>query len=395
MEISLKIFRYQPNRKIQLSTIIWFAFAAIAVILEILRGKINNYLIYKYVFWHTLHQTNLYTYYPGEYVDLNHYGPLFSLIILPFAMLPDWLGVLLWALANAGVLFYAINRLPVSDKSKNLILLISSIEMMTSIHNVQFNPMLTGWLILIFISIHKDKTFLAGILTIAGFLIKIYGLAGIAFFPFSKNKMRFTGYLIFWLLVLFCLPMIISSPSYILQTYLDWFHALVDKNAANVQLTSFGIDISVMGLIRRIFSLHDMPNYFVLIPASIAILAPLLRFSQYADNRFQLNYLAFILISIVIFSSSAESPTYIIAVTGVAIWYCQINIEKKSPETYVLLLVLILTSLSSTDLFPRSIREHWVKPYSLKALPCFIVWIIILLQLLLIKSEDLPKTSEL
>lgn len=395
MEISIKIFRYQPNKKIQLSAIIWFAFAAIAVILEILRGKINNYLIYKYVFWHALHQTNLYTHYPGEYVDLNHYGPLFSLLILPFAMLPDWLGVFLWALVNAGLLFYSINQLPVSDKNKNLILLISSIEMMTSIHNVQFNPMLTGWLILIFISIQKDKTFLAGFLTIAGFLIKVYGLAGIAFFLFSKNKMRFTGYLICWLLVLFCLPMLISSPSYILQTYMDWFHALVDKNAANVQLTSYGIDISVMGLIRRIFGIHDMPNYFVLIPACIAILAPMLRFSQYTDNRFQLNYLAFILISIVIFSSSAESPTYILAVTGVAIWYCQINKEKISPETCVLLLVLILTSLSSTDFFPRTIREHWVKPYSLKALPCFIVWIIILLQLLLSKSEVLPKTAEL
>lgn len=49
--------------------------------------KCNNFLIFKYVFWHTWNQTSLYAPY-AEYFDTNHYGPFFSLIIAPFAVVP-------------------------------------------------------------------------------------------------------------------------------------------------------------------------------------------------------------------------------------------------------------------------------------------------------------------
>ena len=391
METLVNIFKVNPNRKIQLSAILWFAFALIGVLIELHRGTINNYLIYKNVFWHTIYQTNLYIYYPNEYLDLNHYGPLFSLVIFPFAILPDWLGVTMWALLNAAMLFYAINKLPVSNVSKNIILLISSIEMMTSIQNVQFNPMLTAWLILTFICIQKEKILFAAFLIIAGFLTKVYGIAGIAFLLFSKDKGKFLLYLLIWFVVLFCLPMIISSPAFIFQTYIDWFHALVVKNAENVRLTNYGIDISVMGLIRRIFNIHNLPNSFILLPAFLVTSLLLLKFKLYDDLKFRLNFLSFVLISVVIFSSSAESPTYIIAVTGVAIWYCQTDFKNSTFETYVLLFVILITSLASTDLFPGYIKKHWIKPFSVKALPCVLVWLLLFVQLLRSKEENFKK----
>ena len=49
----------------------------------------NNFLIFKGVYWHTVNGTSLYAAYPSEYSDVNHYGPLFSLIIAPFALLPE------------------------------------------------------------------------------------------------------------------------------------------------------------------------------------------------------------------------------------------------------------------------------------------------------------------
>ena len=142
-------FLFDPERRIQFSTIIWFSLALTAVMLELQRGSINNYLIFKNVFWHTWRQENLYTHYPGQYDDLNHYGPLFSVFIFPFAILPDWIGVILWAMANAGMLFYAIQRLPVSEENKSIIVAFAAIEMMTSIHNVQFNATVAAWIILI------------------------------------------------------------------------------------------------------------------------------------------------------------------------------------------------------------------------------------------------------
>jgi Glycosyltransferase family 87 len=393
MKVLLSNLRYDSKRRIQPSAFIWFLLAIIAVLVELHRGSINNYLIFKGVFWHTINQSNLYIYYPGEYLDLNHYGPVFSLFIFPFAILPNWLGVILWAVLNAWILFYAINQLPVSPSSKNIILLLSSIEMMTSIHNVQFNPMLTGWLILTFVCINKDKTALACFFIVAGFLIKIYGLAGILFFFFSKEKLKFVTCLLFWLILLFLLPMTISSPSFIIQSYLDWFHALVDKNAVNIRLDSYGIDLSVMGMIRRVLKIDTLTNASILIPAIIAISIPLLKIRLYDDINFRLSYLALILISVVIFSSSAESPTFVIAVTGVAIWYAINYTEKRGLEMVLLVFVMCITCLSNTDLFPKYIYNHVIKPFSLKALPCFIIWIVLLVNLLVARPVSTSSTQ--
>jgi Glycosyltransferase family 87 len=377
-----KYLRLDPGRKINMITLLWFLLAFIAVLVELQRGSINNYLIFKNVFWHTWHQENLYIHYPGEYKDLNHYGPLFSFIILPFAILPDWLGVILWAIANTWMLLYAIQQLPISEKNKNIILLFTSIEMMTSIHNVQFNTTAAAWIILSYVLTKKNQTALSCLLIVAGFLIKVYGIVGILFIVFSQERKKFLGYLIFWLIVLYSLPMVISSYQFIYQSYFEWFRALVDKNSVNIQLKSYGIDISVMGMIRRIFSIPGFPNWIIILPAVAAIFMPLLFSQRRREIPFQLNYLSLLLISICIFSTSAESPTYVIAVTGVALWYA-ISVKDETIVNKLLpALVLIFTSLSSTDLFPKFFKNEWIKPYSLKALPCFLVWLKILSALL-------------
>jgi hypothetical protein len=83
------------NKKVPLVCIIWFALALIAALCEVWRSTINNYLIFEHVFWHSINQKNLYTAYPGEYDDTNHYGPFFSFMIAPFAVLPNWLGCII------------------------------------------------------------------------------------------------------------------------------------------------------------------------------------------------------------------------------------------------------------------------------------------------------------
>ena len=48
----------------------------------------------------------------------------------------------------------------------------------------------------------------------------------------------------------------------------------------------------------------------------------------------------------------------------------------------------ILTSLSPSDLFPRYIRVNYVQHYSLKALPCVIVWFVIIYQMLIVDFKN-------
>ena len=94
-------------------------FAATGAVLKIRLGesKYNNFRIFRYVFWHTIHQTNLYSEYPSEYVDTNHYGP-FSVIIAPFALMPVPLGCFFWCMANAAILLYSVRQLPLSFKNQ-------------------------------------------------------------------------------------------------------------------------------------------------------------------------------------------------------------------------------------------------------------------------------------
>lgn len=364
------------RRKIPLITIIWFTLALVAVISELSRNSINNYLIFKYVFWHAIDQTSLYAAYP-DYVDTNHYGPLFSVVIAPFAVLPNWLGCSLWALANAWILLYAINRLKISRSNKLIILAVSAIEMMTSIHSVQFNPATGAWLILTYALVEDEEDFWATMFIAAGFLIKLYGIAGLLFFVFSKHKLKFIFYFIFWMVVLFCLPMIFSSPSYIIDSYKEWIQSLAEKNEKNTSgsVVATFQDISVMGMARRISGDPTISSLVFLVPAAALILIPLLRFKQYVSEKFRISYLAIVIITVIVFSSSAESATYVIALPGACIWYILHRNNYKTASTVMLILLFLFTVLSPTDLVPRFFRENVVRAYSLKALPCFLIWL--------------------
>ena len=205
-----------------------------------------------------------------------------------------------------------------------------------------------------------------------GFFVKIYGIGALLFFVFSRHKIKFILSFLFWSVALFCLPMLISSPRFIIQSYVDWYHSLVEKNAQNT--FSLMQNISVMGMIRKTVHWTAFNDVYVLIPALLMITAPLFRFKQYAAKDFRLSYLAIVLISVVIFSTSAESATYVIAMVGAGIWYVLYKHPGK-PIIFTLIFVLILTSLSSTDLFPKYLQTHYVRVFALKALPCFIIWL--------------------
>jgi hypothetical protein len=378
---------------IGLPVAIWFGATMLAALLEMSRGvgEINNFLIYRGVYEHTIQQVNLYLTYPSEYSDSNHYGPLFSILIAPFTWLPLFLGCTLWCLANCWVLYYAIKKLNLSKTQFYTVLLISCIEQMTATHSVQFNTMLTGFMLLSYAYIKDNKISAATLLIAAGFLIKLYSIVGLVLFLFTDKKITFVISFILWVIVLFALPMLISSPEFIIQSYRDWFHSLVEKNGTNIDISiASGMqDISVGGMVRRIFNLHNLPNYFITIPAGLLILFPLLRFKQFRSEQFTLTYYCMLLISVVIFSSSAESPTYIIAVTGIAIWFA-IQQELNKKQIALLIFLFLFTILSPTDLFPKAIRDGFFVKYSLKALPCFIAWLTIIATLIT-KSYSLSQ----
>ena len=87
------------------------------------KTKYNNYLIYKNVYFNTINQISLYAENRALFLDSNHYGPLFSIIIAPFALLPDGLGMVFWNVFNVCFLIWAVSKLPINESKIALIFL--------------------------------------------------------------------------------------------------------------------------------------------------------------------------------------------------------------------------------------------------------------------------------
>lgn len=366
---------------------IWYLITALALIKILNSGVYNNFLIFKFTFFSLLDQRNLFLPQPENFQHYNLYGPIFGVLIAPFAILPNWLGHTLWTFFNSFILLYAIRKLPLSSGATLSILLIAAHENLTSILSSQFNPSMTAIILLTYTFIDQKKDFWAGLMIVLGTFIKIYGIVGLAFFLFSKNKLKLISSLIFWSAIAFCIPMLVSSPEHIFQTYKDWYVAITEKNRMNSTLIT-DQDLCLMGMARRISGNLSIPNWPFLGTGIILFALPYLRISQYKEPAFRLLILSSTLIFTVIFSTSSESPTYIIAFTGVAIWFVIQKRPFKNWQIALFIFAMVLTSFSPSDLFPRSIRNEFIKPYSLKALPCVLIWFVICFQLL---TEDFRK----
>lgn len=363
----------------------WLLYLAVAVfscILKYERHIDNNYLIFREAFYHLKDQVNMYAAYPKQYYDFYYYGPLFGLFAAPFALPSEAVGLFLWEMANTIALLIAVNMLPLSINRKKIILLLCAIEFSNAVFSMQFNPMIAGFIIIGFILVEKGKDEWATFFIVLGALMKLYPIVGLTFFLFSKNKPKFIISTVVWFAVLLALPMLISSKEFVITSYHQWFAALSFKNQLNHQLASRAQDICIMGVVRDLTQNPNISDLPFLIFGAIVFALPLLRFSQYKSVRFRLQILATALIMVVIFSTGAESPTYIIAVTGIFLW--MMMQEKPFTKTNIVLIVLLLviTGLGLTDAMPQPFRGEVIGKYGIKAWPCIIVWLIISYELL-------------
>ena len=372
--------------------VIYIIVAAITAFSKYKRGVggYNNYLIFKGVFYNTLQEKNIFLQYPDLFFDSNHYGVFFSLLIAPFALMPDWLGCILWNVAVTMVFLYAIYKLPFSDRKKSFFAWLCLQEFITAATYFQFNIALTGLLMLSAIYVYERKETKSASAILIGTFVKVYGIVGLSAFFFIKNKLRFIISLIVIAVLFFLLPMIISSPKFGLQSYFDWYTSLSEKNLSN-QVLGNRQDYSLMGVVRRFLQDASISNLVFLIPGFIIFMTPYLRISQYKNLSFQLMILASTLLFLVLFSSGSESPTYIIAVAGVMIWFLmQKTISKVNVG--ILIFVMIFTCFAFSDLFPKSIKEEIFVKYSTKAIPCIVVWFRVMYELL---TKDFEKEYKL
>ncbi len=348
---------------------LWLLLALVAAVLK----QCNNFAIFRHVFWHTLHQLPLFAPYPAEYADVNHYGPLFSLVIAPFALPPVWLGHALWLLALSGLLYWSIRELPIAKGSRIFILWFCAHELLTALFMSQFNIAIAAIILGSYILLSKEKEPWAALLIVLGTLVKIYGIVGLAFLFFSRHRGRFILWLAIWSVVLFAAPMAISSPEYVVSQYAAWWEELLIKNQGNH--FSLMQNISLLGMVRKISGIATYSDLWIIAPGLALFGLPYLRFSQFKHPSFRLFILASVLLFVVLFSTGSESSSYIIALVGASIWYTSAPWKRSRLDLGLMIFAFILTSLSPSDLFPAYIRREFVLPYALKAFPCVLIWL--------------------
>ncbi len=335
----------------------------------------NNYVIFRQAYNHLLDHKDMYVLYPGEHHDYYKYSPGFATAFGILAWLPDGLGLIIWNLLNFFVFFLALTRISVPWAARIPLLLVFTFpELLTSIQNLQSNGLMTGLLLFAFIDFEKSKPGRAAIWIALAAFIKIYaGLAALLFLIYP-GRARFLIHGLIAGSILFCLPMVLVPPGEMWIQYLGWWRILSQDHEA-----SFGISLlHLIHLVQPGFqskTLVQALGLILIVPA----LFPLRKFSNILSR---VNLLALLLLTMVIYNHKSESATFILAVTGIGIWY----FSKSKPtglETVSIGLAFIFTVLSASDLFPVSVRKNWFVPYGIKLWPCILVYLLVLKELVL------------
>jgi len=325
----------------------------------------NNYIIFRQSFVHLAGHQDLYTQYLAEHWDYFRYSPSFALAFGAFAWMPDLVGLVLWNTLNVAVLFLGWMALPLRDDRVRLAAAwFAAVEVMTALQNAQSNVLIAGLLLLAFSFLERRQLALAPLMIVAAAFIKLFGLVAFSLFLLYPEKKKFILFSALWGIVVGLLPLVVVSPAELVRLYEGWWGLLSMDYAGPAGL-------SVMAWLQSWFHLNP-PRAIVTLVGMALFCWPLMQVERYRDFNFRLLFLCNVLIWVVIFNYKAESSSYVIAICGVALWY--VSRTRNWMDLALVSIAFIFTCLSPTDVFPSSLSAAFFVPYSIKAVPCILIW---------------------
>ena len=381
-----RIKKFLSHEKVILS--VYVILSIVIALQHYSRGplKYNNFVIFRQSLFHLLEHKNLHLGYPNEYFDLFLYHPTFCILFSPFSFLPLPVSLVLWTVGCAVVLFFGIKSLPISYENKLFFWWFILVELVTSLHGQQTNPIIAALGLFTFTYLEKDKQKWAALFPVLAFCIKGYGLIFAALFLFYPKRGQYILYSVLWLILLAFLPLPAVGTDHFVQIYKDWAACLVSDHKVN-----FGF--SIMGLMKVWWpALTDNGvmriQYAGLLLFGITWIWNLSKGTFHQKNR-RLLLLGYASLWVIMFNHAAESPTYVIAVQGVILFYI-VNKKQYVPWPKILIILVVLfTMLAPTDVYPLSWRRDFIQPNLIKVIPCFLVWLVLQVQLLLNEKNTL------
>ncbi|HTA63149.1 MAG TPA: glycosyltransferase family 87 protein [Bacteroidia bacterium] len=378
MTIPANILNFLTSKYLRLSLL-----ALLCLLLgiqAIYNDEIANFIIFKTSSQRFLHHENLYDFIQYKIIyDKFFYAPQFALFFLPFALLPFKLAIVLWLLLGAALFYFAIQNLPLSNTQKAIIFFIALFDLVNSFQNLQTNALNTAFMLFIFSFLHNHKYILAAVCVAFCLSIKIYPAAAALLFLFYPNKLKFLLWCGLLTVLFFLLPLLVVPKDYFFSCLDNWIKSITedatDKFISNSP--------SLIGINYTWLS-KPINHFYIQLVGLFLVFVPLFKIlKKETDTTFILLYLSFIMIFVVIFNHEAESPTYIIAITGAAIWYA---VSPKTATSNTLLVLLIVACiLLPTDIFPHDFRKNYLEPLKIRVIPCLLIWLKMFYELLTYK----------
>jgi hypothetical protein len=326
----------------------------------------GNFEIFRAASRHLAAGKDLYAHYPDALQDQFKYSPTFALLFAPFAWLPWPIALFLWNSLNALVLFVAVERV-LPPRQAMLALGVLLPEVLRAMQNAQSNALVAGLVILAWAALERGRLWRAAFAIAVGAGVKIFPLAALPFAIPRRRAFR-TGLATAAMGVgLLLLPLLVTPPASLAMQYRSW-HAIETLDTTQRWF-------SVMELVHRITA-ADLPNWPIQLAGTLALLAPLaFRRERWDDARFRLQFLCSVLLYVSLFNHQAERASYIIAFTGIAIWY--VSEPRTRWRTAAFGLALVTIPLMSTLIpVPAALRNRTVVLVRL-AVPALLVWIAI------------------
>jgi hypothetical protein len=346
--------------------------AALVVAAQHLLGKpANNFRIFRASGRHLLDGVDLYAYWPAEHADLFKYSPTMALGFVPFAAIPESVGLVLWSLLNAVVLLAGICRVaPAGAAAWTMAFCL--LEALGAMQNAQANGLCAGLMLLALDAVVRDRPWAGALCVATGAHVKLFPAAAGLFGAVHRRRAVHVAAMAIMVLLLAAVPLLVTSPDRLVAQYQSWRALLAADGNAQAMWWFGGVAEVWLG--------RPVPHAPIQLLGTVVMMLTAWRWRSAltVDGELgaRLRLAGLLLVYTVVFNHRGEPPTFVIAFTGIGLWWS--TQPRARWRDGLVLAVLVLGSLGGTDLVPKGIRIAWHQETRLKAIVVCVAWLAML-----------------
>ncbi|HEY2805476.1 MAG TPA: glycosyltransferase family 87 protein [Gemmatimonadales bacterium] len=348
---------------------LYVAATAIVILQRFEPDRHGIYLIFRGAFHDLVARRNLYATRQG--LDYFRYSPAFALFFGPMAIGPFQIGVTLWAVINTVALYWILGRL-LPPRQALLVRFLVLGDLVRSNQNGQSNALVAAFIVAAFIAYEHKDTWRGAWAVAGGAAIKLFPVGAALFALIRPFRWRAMATVAIAAIVLIVVPVVVTGPHVLLQEYRSWF----GLEGAQVYKRMY----SVMDLIDA-WTDYYWPRWPIQLAGLVLLLVPVvLRRDSWELPGWRLRLLCSVLVFCVLFNHGAESPSYVIAMTGIAIWWTAT--PRSRAHNIMLILTLLFSTVARSSLVPVAFRVAILDPARVMVMPLLASWLLLQYELL-------------